>query len=89
VAIDAGADVLSDLALQKVRRADRELDHLDAAGHLALGIVVSLAVLGRDHFGQLVDPLPEDSLESVEDSDPAQRRRLRPGRPSCGRRRDG
>ena len=89
MAVDAGADVLGDLALQKVRRADRELDHLETAGHLALGVVVGLAVLGRDHFGQLVGPLPQDGLEPVEDSGPTQRRRLRPCRPSCGRRGDG
>jgi hypothetical protein len=51
VAVDAGTDVLRDLALQKVRSADREFDNFEAAGHLALGIVVGLAVLGRDHFG--------------------------------------
>jgi hypothetical protein len=51
VAVDAGADILGDLALQKVRRTDREFDNLEAAGHLALGIVVGLAMLSRNHFG--------------------------------------
>ena len=52
-------------------RADREFDHFEATRHLALGVVVGLAVLGGDHFSQLVGPLPEDGLDPVEDSDPA------------------
>ena len=48
VAVDPRADVLGHLALEELRRADRELDHLDAARDLALGVGEDLAVLGRD-----------------------------------------
>ena len=82
VAVDVGADVLRHLALQEVRDADRELDHLEPAGHLAERVVVGLAVLGRDQLGDLVGVLLQQELELVEDARAAQRRRLRPGRPS-------
>ena len=35
IAVDAGAHLLGELALQQLRNAGRELDHLDAALHLA------------------------------------------------------
>ena len=89
VAVNAGSDVLGDLALQKMRRADGELDHLQAARHLALGVVMGLAVLGRDHLGELVSALPEDGLEPIEDAGPAQRRGLGPGWPGRGGGSDG
>ena len=89
MAVDAGADVLGDLALQQVRHAAGELDHFEAAGHLALGIVVGLAVLGRYRLGQLVGAVPEDHLEPVEDARAAQRRRLRPRFPGGLGRGDG
>ena len=81
VAVDVGADVLGDLALQQVRDADGELDDLEPAGHLAERVVVGLAVLGRDQLGDLVGVLHQQELELVEDARAAQRRRLRPGRP--------
>ena len=87
VAVDVGADVLGDLALQQMRDADGELDHLEAAGHFAERVVVGLAVLGRDQLGDLVGVLHQQELELVEDARAAQRRRLRPGRP--GRLGDG
>ena len=81
VAVDVGADVLGDLALQQVRDADGELDDLEAAGDLAQGVVVGLAVLGRDQLGDLVGILHKQELEAVEDARAAQRRGLRPSRP--------
>ena len=45
--IDAGADVLAELALEQLRDAAGELDHLDAARDLALGVGERLAVLAR------------------------------------------
>ena len=59
VAVDVGADVLGDLALQQVRDADGELDHLEAARDLAERVVVGLAVLGRDQLGDLVGVLDQ------------------------------
>jgi hypothetical protein len=41
-------------ALEQVRHAARELDHLEAAGDLAHRVGVHLAVLARDDRGQLV-----------------------------------
>ena len=83
VAVDAGADVFGELALQKVRRADGEFDNLEAAGHLALGVVVGLAVLTRNHSGQLVGTIPQDRLEPVEHAGAPQLRCLRPCRPAA------
>ena len=62
MAVDVGADILGHLALQQVRDPHRELDHLQAAGHLAEGVVVGLAVLGRDHLGELVSALQRMDL---------------------------
>ena len=47
-AIDAGADVAAELALQQVRNAAGELDDLQAALHGAVGVGQRLAVLGGD-----------------------------------------
>ena len=46
--IDAGADIVAELALHQLRDAAGELDHLEAAGDRALGVVERLAVLGGD-----------------------------------------
>ena len=51
VAVDPRADVLGDLALEQLRRAGGELDHLDAARDLAQGVGIDLAVLGGDRLG--------------------------------------
>ncbi len=53
-AIDIGADILAELALQELRRAAGEFDHFEAAGELALGVGEDLAVLGGDHGDDLV-----------------------------------
>ena len=47
MAVDAGADLLGELALEQLRDAGGELHHLVAALHLAGGIGRHLAVLGR------------------------------------------
>ena len=62
VAVDVGADVLGDLALQQVRDADRELDDFEPARHLAEGVVMGLAVLGRDQLGDPVGVLLQQEL---------------------------
>ena len=79
MAVDAGADILGDLALEQMRRGGRELDDLDAALDLALGVGQDLAVLGGDDRGELVGALLEDAQETVEDAGAAQRRRRGPG----------
>ena len=52
VGVDAGGDVLGVAALEQVRDAAGELDHLDAAGDLAERVGVDLAVLGGDQRGR-------------------------------------
>ena len=49
--VDPGRDVLAELPLQQVGDAAGELDDLDAAGHLAPGVLQHLAVLGGDQAG--------------------------------------
>ena len=76
--VDPGADVLAELALEQLRDAARELDHLDAAHDLALGVGERLAVLGADQVGQLVNLLLEQVLEPEHDARAAQRGDRRP-----------
>ena len=52
VDVDAGAGALGVLALQQVRDADGELDDLEAALDVALGVGDGLAVLAGEQFGQ-------------------------------------
>ena len=52
VAVDAGADFFGELALEQLRNAGGELDHLDAPLHLAGGVRRDLAVFGGDDRGQ-------------------------------------
>ena len=80
VAVDAGADVLGEFALEQVRDAAGELDDLDAALHLALGVGEHLAVLGRDDGRQRIETLLQDMQELVEHARAPQRRRRRPSR---------
>ena len=54
VGVDPGADVLAVLALHQVRDARRELDHLEPARDLALGVDQRLAVLLRDDPAQVL-----------------------------------
>ncbi len=52
--VDAGTGAVGELTLQQVGRADAELDHLQAALDVALGVGEGLAVFGRQRLGQLV-----------------------------------
>ena len=54
VDVDAAAGAFGELALEQVRDADRELDDLDAALDVALGVGDGLAVLDRQQLGELV-----------------------------------
>jgi hypothetical protein len=79
-------DARSTLALQQLRDAAGELDHLQAARDRALGVGQRLAVLGGDEPGQLVRVRLQQRLEREHDPGAANgRRRLpvglsRPGR---------
>ncbi len=64
VDVDAGARALGVLTLEQVRDADGELDDLDAALDVALGVGDGLAVFERQEFGQLVDVLV-DQLDEL------------------------
>ena len=61
VHVDAGAGAVGELALQQVRRADAELDHLEAALHVARGVGQGLAVLAAQRLGQLVHVAVEEA----------------------------
>ena len=78
VGVDAGADVVGELALQELRRAARVLDDLDAARELAGGIREHLAVLAGNDGDDLVGALLEQRLEAEHDARAGQRRRGRP-----------
>ena len=54
VDVDAGAGAVGVLALQQMRDAAGELDHLEAALDVALGVGDGLAVLAREAVGELV-----------------------------------
>ena len=52
--VDPGGDLVRVVALEQLRDAAGELDDLQAAADLALGVGEDLAVLGGDQFGELV-----------------------------------
>ena len=66
VHVDAARDLLGALALQQVHEARGELDVLDAAADLALGVGEDLAVLVREDRGELVLALDEQVAELEE-----------------------
>ena len=58
LAVDAGADVLGELALQQLRDAAGELDDLEAARDSPVRVGQHLAVLGGDDRRELVEVAP-------------------------------
>ena len=78
--VDTTRDLLGVLALQQVHEPGGELDVLDAAADLALGIRENLAVLGRDDRGELVGALDEQVAEAEEHVGALDEAR----RPPCG-----
>ena len=54
IEIDAGAGAVAELALHQVRDAAGELDHLEPALDVALGVGEGLAVLGGEQPGEVV-----------------------------------
>ena len=63
-AVDLGADIAAELALEEMRNAAGELDDLDAARDLAQRVGVGLAVLARDRAGDLVGVAIQQLLEA-------------------------
>ena len=76
-AVHVGADVLAELALQQMRNARGELDHLDAARDLAFGVGERLAVLLRDDLREVLAVRVHQLAEAHQDARAAQRRRAR------------
>ncbi|ATZ28652.1 hypothetical protein SLAV_34405 [Streptomyces lavendulae subsp. lavendulae] len=64
VHVDAGAGVVGELALEEVRDPGGELDDLQAALEIAVGVGDGLAVLGRQQPGQGI-PFAFDELEEA------------------------
>ena len=87
--VDAGARALGVLALQRMRDAAGELDDLEAALDVALGVGDDLAVLGREQLGQLVHARFHEALELEHDPRAALRIDQRPGLLRPQRRLDG
>ena len=86
--VHAGGDVLAELALQQVGDAAGELDHLDAPGHLAPGVLQHLAVFGGDDPGQVVAVAVGQFPEGEQDAAAGGERRVPPGVERRGRRLD-
>jgi hypothetical protein len=61
--VDTGARAVGVFALQQMRRADAELDHLKAALHVALGVGDGLAVFAAQRLGQLVHVAVQEADE--------------------------
>jgi hypothetical protein len=74
VAVDAGADLLCEFALEKLWNSCGKLDDFEAAGGLAAGVGEDLAVLAVDEGGDLVEAALEDLAEAEEDAGAAQGR---------------
>ena len=80
--VDAGAGAVGELALQQMRRADAELDHLEPALHVALGVGEGLAMFAAERLGQLVHVAVEQAHELHHHARAALRVRGAPVRPA-------
>jgi hypothetical protein len=85
VGVDLRADVLGVLALEKLRDAAGELDHLDAALHRAHRVGERLAVLVGDDFSKGLLICLQKLEKFLKNSCTPERRRVAPLR-KCGRR---
>ena len=79
VAVDAARDVGQNLAHEQRRDAAGELDHLDAAPHVATGFHEGLAVLAGDELGEGLEMVFEQHLEAEEDAGALGGRGVGPG----------
>ena len=77
--VDAGGDLVGEVALEELGHTAGELDDVDAAGDFALGVGEDLAVFGGDHRGQGVAVLVEQAQEGVHDPRAADRGHVGPG----------
>ena len=85
VHVDPRRDLLRELAFEQGRDPAGELDHLEAAGHLAQGIGENLAVLGDEELGdrflvlmhELTDPEQHVRAAGERDRPPRTERLLR------------
>ncbi|KEH14699.1 hypothetical protein GY15_02625 [Delftia sp. 670] len=88
--VDAGGDLVGEIALEQLRNAAGEFHDVDAAADFALRIGEDLAVLGRDRMGQLVLVLVEQLQEAQQHACTADGRRIGPLREGrLGRRHGG
>jgi hypothetical protein len=78
--VDAGRDLVGEVALQQLRDAAGELDDVDPTCDLALRVGEDLAVLGGDHRGQRVAVLLQQLEELQHHASAPQRRQVGPGR---------
>ena len=83
IQVDAGAGALAVLAFQQVRDAAGELDHLQPALDVALGVGEGLAVLGRQQPGKVVVFGLDQFQELEHDAGAALRIGGGPGRLRC------
>ena len=74
VAVDAGADLLGELAFEEVGDAGGELDVFEAAGGFAAGVGEDFAVFAIDEGGDFVEAALVDFAEAEEDAGAAERR---------------
>ena len=78
--VDAGGDLVGEVALEQLRNAAGELDDVDAARDLALRVGEHLAVFERDHFRQRVLVVVQQLQELEHHPRAADRRGVGPGR---------
>ena len=78
-AVDVRPDIAAVLALQEMRDAAGEIDHVDAAGKLAERVFMRLAMLVGDRPCDVVGMTIEKLLEAEHGLDALQRRRRAPG----------
>jgi hypothetical protein len=84
-AVDAGAYLLCEFALEKLRDSCGELDYFEASGGFAAGVGEDFAVLAVDEGGDFVEAALEDLAEAEEDAGAAEGWLGRPvGEGCCG-----
>jgi len=83
--VDALADLLGQLALEQLRNAAGELDHVDAPRQLPARVGEDLPVLGGDQPAEHVRPGLRELAEAEQDPGANHWRRARPRREGRGR----
>ena len=79
IGVDAGAGAVGVFALHQMRHAERELQHLDAALDVALGVGDRLAVLAGQDVGEFVVVFGDQFVEFHQDAGAALRIGRAPG----------